>query len=227
MNQRDKNSVIALIVLLLLLIVVSAVLLIMAYNPEDSAKDYGQDDYDQEYVLNSYYTEPNTGNEYDRINYYNNTYRGSGSGGGGGGSSRNECTEEQVIMRLYGSENTHGALWNETAYTLKVCYNEIFGEMFDTNGQDPHQCSGNAGSEENAVLRLIKSFNSHAEAPEAFSGNYTLPVCYGDLSCVSRTECTGSEKEIVSLTGERNAHLESRDADNYPLKVCCTSSGSF
>lgn len=224
MNQRDKTSVIILVVLLLLLITVSAILISVS-----SSSGSGNS---ENYIPIQNYS--SLGNE--EVDYVpiredlNTTYRRSSSGGssgGGEGGRRNVCDDSQVIMRLYGQENTHGAEWNETIYSLKVCYNEIFGKMFSTNGQDPHQCSGNPGEEENVVLRLIKSFNSHAEAPGNYSGEYNIPVCYGDLQCASRTECIGDEKEIVSLTGERNAHLEDRNTDNYPLKVCCTSSGRF
>ncbi|NCO11273.1 hypothetical protein GW924_01555 [Candidatus Pacearchaeota archaeon] len=229
MNSKDKISVIVLAILLLLLIVVSMFLLVRVYTSEEDPEPNPSRDYYNYTGLGNYDNSNLNNNEYgyNPINYENNrTYRGGGNGGGGS-SKRNICDDGQIIMRLYGEENTHGALWNETVYSLKVCYNEIFGEMFDFGNRDPHQCSGNSGEENNLVLRLIKSFNSHAEAPEVFSGDYNLPVCYGDLQCTSRAECLADEEEIASLTGERNAHLESRDANNYPLKICCTSSGSF
>jgi len=236
MNSKDKGLIGFLAVLLILLLIVSAFLLFNMFSSSKSTEDnkiisnLDKKCYDAEGYLvscDSIVKEPIKDEPIDYIN--DKTYeRRGGNGGGSNSEERNVCDDSQVIFRLYGDENTHGALWDESIYPVKVCYNEIFGKMFDTNGGDSHQCSGNAGSEDNVILRLIKTFNSHAEVPDAFSGNYDIPVCYGDLSCVSRdTECVGDEKEIVSLASESNAHLESRNVDNYNTRICCTSSGSF
>lgn len=236
MNSKDKGLVLVLVLLLILLIVISGFLL---FTIPTSKNDSGSSiiplnsNYSC-YVNGKYYpncdlSASNSGNDFQPIvNEINNTVRRSSSHSSGGSSGNTRCDDSQVILRLYGDENTHGALWNEGIYPVKVCYDEIFGKKFNTQGRDSHQCSGSQGSEENAVLRLIKTFNSHAEAPDHYSGDYNIPVCYGDLSCVSRnTECVGDEKEIVSLTSDSNAHLESRNVNNYDIRICCTSSGSF
>jgi len=92
--------------------------------------------------------------------------------------------------------------------------------MYD--GNNPHECHG-----DNVVLRLIKEFNSHIEAPDALVHDldYDIDLCYGDLECVTRSgSCVGDEKEIVSVADYNNAHLEDRGVDNYSLLICCTSS---
>jgi|GEM_PF-2127532 len=131
-----------------------------------------------------------------------------------------ECDEDQLIFRLFSERNTHTALWNTDFYQIYVCYNDIFGENFDAKGKDSHSCTG-----ENGVLRLIQETNSHANAWEY--QDYPLEICYGDLKCEVKEQCIGDERVVVGLSDYTNAHLELNYVDNYNLKVCCSSSGSF
>lgn len=236
MNGKDIASIVILVILLILLVFISGFLIIISSSSErneypSSLKNVGTTYcYKDGKIIDCDEDIKPEFDDFDTINYERRDKNDDGSSyrNGGSGGTGPHCSDNQIIMRLFGEENTHGALWNESIYPVKVCYNEIFGSYFDNKGMDPHQCSGSQGNEENIVLRLIQSFNSHAEAPDAFSGNYNLPVCYGDLQCVSRnTECIGDEKEIVSLASLNNGHLESRNSNNYEFRICCSSSGSF
>ncbi len=214
--MSNRNNLLAVLIILIILFIVILVFLfsvLQVSGDERSKKRYSSDS-NYEYLNNE-----SSGNEYVPIDFEILGNNRSGSGGGGGGK-KNECDDDQIIVRLFRGENTHAALWNETIYEEEVCYNEIFGEMYD--GRNPQECDG-----DNLVLRLIKEFNSHVEAPDALIHDleYGIDLCYGDLECVTRSgTCVGNEKEIVSLADYNNAHLEDRDVNDYNLLVCCTSS---
>jgi len=143
-----------------------------------------------------------------------------------------QCTDSQRILKISSLSNAHAELWNGSGnYTIEICFDEIFG--FDYNGQSPQECTGT-----NTVLRLAdgttSETNAHAERREGSNPEYGLEVCYGDLVCVSRPadeacdEAAG-EREVVSLSADTNAHLETNDSDQYisasEYKVCCFSGG--
>jgi len=128
--------------------------------------------------------------------------------------------ESQLILRLSGATNAHGARWDQTnpTYPTEICYNQIFGSVYA--GANPHTCAGT-----NAVVRLSGATNAHAENPGLTTGSYT-PVCYGNLVCVPRSgSCQGNEREIVSLSGATNAHIETAAANTYTKLICCSASG--
>ena len=50
-------------------------------------------------------------------------------------SARTLCDDDQLIMRLSGAENAHGAVYDYGAYDVEICYNQIFGESFKRFGQ--------------------------------------------------------------------------------------------
>jgi len=126
---------------------------------------------------------------------------------------------DQTILTLAGTNNTHGALWNDTNYLVKIQYNTIFGSSYTGIG-DPHACSANNG---NLVLRLSSDTNAHAENKSL--NNYQTKVCYGDLSCTLRTgSCQGSERLVVSLSSTTNAHLA--NDSSYANKLCCMSAST-
>jgi len=215
MRNKDVGLIAVLVVLLILLIAVWVVLFV-AVQGNDDTKD------EKDSNSNFRYSDDEKGEEFYFGDIDFEILRDDGDDdkqkGGGGGGSNNFCDDDQVILRLFREENTHAALWNETIYEEKVCYNEIFGEMYKG---ETHECTG-----DNLVLRLIKEFNSHVEAPNAFTHEeeYALDVCYGDLQCVTREDsCVGDEKEVVSLADYNNAHLEARNINNYELLVCCSS----
>jgi hypothetical protein len=121
------------------------------------------------------------------------------------------CSDNQTIMKLYSNSNSHGAVWNDTTYTVAICYSDFFSNYTGTN---PHNCDG-----ANKILGLSSTTNAHAESKNLT--NYATNVCYGDLVCNLRTTCEDSEQEILSLSANTNAHLEIASQNNYANKVCC------
>ena len=121
------------------------------------------------------------------------------------------CPGNQTILKLSDETNAHGELWNGTNnYSVSICYNNIFGTNY--TGINPHDCTGT-----NKIVGLFAETNSHAEIPSLT--NYTINVCYGDLSCISRASCNADERAVVSLSSDTNAHLA--NDSSYPVKICC------
>ena len=122
--------------------------------------------------------------------------------------------DSQTILLLASSTNSHGALWNDTNYLVKIQYNNIFGTSY--TGANPHACTVT-----NRVLRLSNTTNAHAEGPSQSTTGY-VDVCYGNLACTIRSgSCQGLEILVASLSSTTNAHLA---ADNsYTNNLCCTS----
>jgi len=132
------------------------------------------------------------------------------------------CPADQVIMKLFSQNNSHGALSDNTVYTNDICYSAIFGTKY--TGANPHDCkAGNA----NKVIGLYQDSNSHGQIPSL--NNYNIPVCYGELACHSEsgtgTSCTNSdEKVVLRLSYETNAHISNANNTNAPIKICCGGS---
>ncbi len=144
--------------------------------------------------------------------------------------SGNTCSSpEDVILRLSTEGNAHGEIFSTTGnYPIDVCYSQIFGTSYI--GTNPHSCSPNNA---NRVLRLSTSSNAHGEIPDASSPTYTNNVCYGNLVCHSvagNANCASGEQEVVSLSGQTNAHLEKANTNVYTTasnyKICCSNFGS-
>ena len=131
------------------------------------------------------------------------------------------CYDNQTIMRLYSSSNSHVSAWNESVsdYVYEICYDDIFG--VDYVGSDVHSCSGT-----NRVLSLYDSSNSHAS--EVTDINYNYEVCYGNLSCIyddSVVDSCGNGGEIVAkMYSSSNSHVSDVSDANYPIKICCVDS---
>ncbi len=129
----------------------------------------------------------------------------------------NACSSpDQAIISLYDTKNSHGALWDDTTYNLKVCYDQIFKTKYA--GSNPHNCNGN-----NLIVKLTSNSNAHAYAPgQNLNG---VDICYGTLSCsVKLGECASDEKFILSLSNLTNAHIAA-DA-SYKYSLCCKDSSS-
>lgn len=133
------------------------------------------------------------------------------------------CTNnDQIIMRLAYETNSHGAIWNQTNYPVKICYNDIFGQ--DYTGTNPHECVVSGGVIIDRVVSLYDVNNSHA----TIDTSYTVPVCHKGLQdCVYRFHqaCPANTYPIINLTGMLNSHL-SRNAmpDYYNYTICCAKS---
>lgn len=137
---------------------------------------------------------------------------------------------EDTILRIYSPTNAHGEIYNGAGnYGTPIYYSDLFGTVYSGNPANVHQCviSTPGTNPDNLVLRLSEGSgtNSHAQAPDYSGTAYPTDVCYGDLVCYSRTsDCPSGQAEIVSLSSNTNAHLETAGSNNYNTRICCTAS---
>lgn len=128
------------------------------------------------------------------------------------GATVGVCDDNQVIMRLYSSSNSHGALWNETNYNTKICWTDFFSPSY--SGSSPHECNSN-----DVILKLYAVNNSHAA--DKYSSTYPISLCYKGLSgCEIATSQPNGKKAIVYLSGATNAHLSRNSALSYSAIYC-------
>ncbi len=141
-----------------------------------------------------------------------------------------DCSDNQVIMRLAASENSHAAFWDQqtSVYTTKICYDDFFEGTFSGSPR---------GAAAGTVLRLNALYNSHAEALNESSSSYSNLVKYGDLVCNTQTSATmpagaeypcqsvqgGLGTVIVRLSKSKNAHVSLGSDRDYPVYICCKS----
>ncbi|NPE26525.1 Ig-like domain-containing protein [Methanococcoides sp. SA1] len=134
------------------------------------------------------------------------------------------CDDDQTIMRLYQSTNSHVSTWNQSTgtYLEEVCYNDIYG--YDYVWADPHVCDGN-----NKVLTLYDETNSHAST--ILDQYYTEEICYGDLECVydssSGSSCSNDGEVVARLYNDYNSHVSYASDTDYGTKICCSSSRAY
>jgi hypothetical protein len=129
-----------------------------------------------------------------------------------------ECSEDQIMFRIYQENNSHVSIWNTSSYPLFITYDDVFN--FSYSGSNPHSCTGT-----NTLFYLSAENNSHLSNS---SGNgYNVPVCYGDLSCsVNFNSCTSDYKPVVRLYNYTNTHVSNLNDFNYPYLLCCKTLGS-
>jgi len=135
-------------------------------------------------------------------------------------STHEVCSDDQIILRLYSSTNSHVSIWDVNSYTYSICYDTAFGRNF--TGVNSHQCSAN---DSNAILWLFSSNNSHASISKIV-GSYETPICFGDLECRSvntgnAENCNPNEIVMASLLQPTNSHVSAGNNPNYPYKICC------
>jgi len=132
------------------------------------------------------------------------------------------CPSNQIIMKLSGDTNAHGALWDDADYPVNVCYKDIFGS--DYSGTSPHDCAQNNG---NKVMGLASITSSHAEIPSL--DNYPNNVCYGNLVC--RAVDTASSSINSGLLAyyplEGNANDLSGNLDNGVINGATFGTGKI
>ncbi|OIO43384.1 hypothetical protein AUJ63_00650 [Candidatus Pacearchaeota archaeon CG1_02_35_32] len=133
-------------------------------------------------------------------------------------------SQDQKILGISAVTNAHGEIANQNNYLIDICYDDIFGVKYSGATRD---CTI-----EGKVLRLSGDTNAHGEIIEESTGSYS-DVCYGDLDCnsISLTEqcdIANGQREVISLSGNTNAHMETADADGFQsgYKVCCYSGQS-
>ena len=133
------------------------------------------------------------------------------------------CDDDQTIMRLYSSSNSHVSAWdvNVNSYMEEICYDDIFGHKY--KGPDSHKCSGS-----NRILSLSSSGNAHVS--NVHNSVYSYDVCYGDLSCEfdnsSGDSCKNGGSVIARVYDFSNTHVSVYSDIKYNIKICC-SSGPF
>ena len=125
-------------------------------------------------------------------------------------SIQSSCNSDYTIMKLSGTTNAHGSLYNQGSYTNYLCC--------DFTGT--HTCSGT-----NKIIGLSAVTNAHGEIPSLT--NYGTHVCFGNLKCVSGSgSCpTGYNVLMLSLSSSTNAHLGS--FNTYPTKICCCAPSAW
>ena len=130
---------------------------------------------------------------------------------------------DDIIFKISANTNAHGQIWSETGYPQEICYSDLFDGQVYTS-LNPHDClPGNS----NLVLKLSSDTNAHAQISGISNPIYQTNVCYGDLSCYdTRNNCDNGAVEVVSLSTSTNAHIETKDANYYPIKICCTRSAT-
>src|SRR3989344_2455619 len=112
-----------------------------------------------------------------------------------------DCDESQTILKLSGTTNAHGEVYNMPFYTNKVC----FTDFFERRWEGERNLLG-------AILKLSGDTNAHAEAPT--QNNYNTFIKYGDLTCVLKQPgeiCDNINNRpaaiILELSANTNAHL--------------------
>lgn len=133
---------------------------------------------------------------------------------------------EDIIFRISSQTNAHGEVYNGAgSYGTPIYYSDIFTSTY--SGSVPvanlRICTGS-----NRVLRLSANTNAHAQEPGFTGTAYPVDICYGDLVCQSvagNNNCPASYNEVVSLSSNDNAHIETASANQYNLagntKICC------
>ncbi|HVY01671.1 MAG TPA: hypothetical protein VHA12_02825 [Candidatus Nanoarchaeia archaeon] len=128
-------------------------------------------------------------------------------------SALNNCQSSQTIMKLSATGNAHVETSSSSLYSLRVCYDEIFGVNYTLSS--PQTCTAS-----NIVAKLSQSTNAHIEGPAGTA--FPVSLCYGDLSCTLRSgACQLNEAQIVSLAQTTNSHASLTNA--FPYKLCCSS----
>ncbi len=128
-------------------------------------------------------------------------------------SALNDCQDSQTILKIAASQNAHVETPSGSLYSLRLCYNEIFGKSYSAS--NPHACTGS-----NLVAKLSQQTNAHIEGPG--STLYNTQICYGDLSCTLRSGlCNSNEQQLLSIAQQTNAHASLGSTFQY--KLCCSS----
>ena len=123
------------------------------------------------------------------------------------------CDSTQTILKLGAVDNAHVELYNESLYSLNLCYGDIYGINYTL--ANPHVCTGS-----NTVAKLAQVTNSHLEPGNGTS--FTNLACYGDLSCSLRTgACLANENLVLTLAQATNSHASFNNT--LPFKLCCSS----
>jgi len=128
---------------------------------------------------------------------------------------KNCSSPKDTILKLFYSNNSHGALYTDTNYKYEICYKDAFGVEY--SGGDPH-----ISRADNKILSLSAVTNAHAEV--LIPGSYTNKVNYGNLTCSAKATCdeVNGEKCVVTISGDTNAHLAACNAANpFATKICC------
>ena len=124
----------------------------------------------------------------------------------------------EVMIKLFQKNNSHGALANDPNYEFSICYNEVFPGF--NAGASSTDCKGY-----NALLWLSNETNAHAsDTNNSFTEN--VPVCFEDLSCDlevgTNSSCVNGGNVVLRMSNESNAHLAEASYTDYLYKLCCS-----
>ncbi len=139
--------------------------------------------------------------------------------------SAGSCGDDDRIMKLYQSTNSHGALWNDATYTYDICYSDIFGVVYAGDLPTVHDCDGS-----NKIIGLYSASNSHAQNP--LLDTYPIDVCYGDLDCELEAgfpsgPCDNGGESVLRIKDHSNSHISDASDLIYGKRICCKSSGGI
>ena len=122
-------------------------------------------------------------------------------------------SEDDVILKLYSSTNSHAARYDAGNYDDAICYSDYFETEYSGEART---CIAEP------FLNLFQNSNSHVSIDDLTG--YDIPICYGALKCEIVNTGDGEVCEgiiIASLYDEHNSHIAKGDFANYDYKVCC------
>ena len=128
-----------------------------------------------------------------------------------------------VILKLSAQTGALGEVYNQQSFSEGVCYSDLFAGVIPSSAD--RTCPSNGA---NDVLKLQSQTNSRAEINSL--SNYNVNICYGGLTCTNvagNAACPAGSSEIVSLSANTNANIETALANSYTsssaYKVCCSN----
>jgi len=112
---------------------------------------------------------------------------------------------DKVLMGVSNPTNAHGEEKDQGIYSYVVQCEFAGGVLCDGSNQ---------------VISISSPTNAHAEIS---GGSYTIPICFGDLSCISTDQTSNDDYRlpILSLSADTNAHIG--NFEDYPIKILCRS----
>ncbi|HLC77772.1 MAG TPA: hypothetical protein VJH92_01475 [Candidatus Nanoarchaeia archaeon] len=125
-------------------------------------------------------------------------------------SQCNVAPWNNIVMKLSGTTNAHGAIYSEPlpAYGYAVCCNFPGSRMCNAN-------------ESNVIVVLSAITNAHAE--NKLNDIYTTKICFNtSLNCENVESCPSALPiDLISLSSSTNAHIG--NFSDYSVKICCNN----
>ena len=129
------------------------------------------------------------------------------------------CDDNQRIFKLNWESNSHAAAWDQSAYSVEICYDDYFTQSSQETGSAAHTCATG-----NKLLSLSQAVNAHT----SFAGGtgYPVDVCHAGLKdCTlelnTANACGTDKAAIVFLSNDVNAHTSRLYSSLYKYVICC------